>query len=278
MSDINSASAIELYHEIYGQGDPLLCIHGFGASLYSWRNFVEPLSQDYRLILIDLKGSGKSPKPEDSHYSPLDHGELLYQFIMKEDLRNLTLIGHSYGGALSLLLAIMLTERGEAFRLKSMILIDAGAYKEYIPLFVRLLSVPVINRLLIYLTPAKFKAKLVLKMSYYDPKKITKDQIDNYAAPLAAPGAKHALLETGKQIVPPNFDELVVKYKDIKVPTLIIWGKQDGLLPLKVGELLDEDIPNSTLKIIDQCGHVPQEEQRDVTVPLVLDFLKQIYP
>jgi pimeloyl-ACP methyl ester carboxylesterase len=277
MSNSNPTSPKDLYCEFHGTGDPLLCLHGFGASLYSWRNFVGPLSRQYQLILLDLKGCGKSPKPNDSDYSTHDHAGLIYGFIQEHNLQNLTLIGNSFGGALSLLVAIMLTEKDPG-RLRSLILIDAGAYKEYIPGYLKILSVPVINALAIYLTPARYAAKNVLRSSYYDPNKITEEQISSYAAPIAAPGGKHALLETGKQIIPPNFDELVAKYKNITVPTLIIWGKQDKIISPKVGELLDQAIPNSTLKWIDQCGHVPQEEKPEATVPLVLDFLASHSP
>ena len=69
-------------------------------------------------------------------------------------------------------------------------------------------------------------------------------------------------------------NELVAKYKDINVPTLIIWGRQDKIISPEAGTLLDQDIPNSILKWIDQCGHVPQEEKPEGTVPLVLDFLR----
>lgn len=275
MSDPMPPAPIELNHEIYGTGNPVLCIHGFGASLFSWRNFVEPLSQNYQLILIDLKGCGNSPKPPDSNYSTRDHADLIYKFILDHDLRNLTLIGNSFGGALSLLLSLMLLEN-EPGRLRSLVLIDAGAYKKYIPGYLKLIGVPIIGAAAIYLTPARCMAKMVLKLAYYDPKKITAAQISGYAAPLAAPGGKHALLETGKQIIPPNIDELVAKYKDISVPTLIIWGKQDKIINPIVGDLLDQAIPDSTLKSIDQCGHVPQEEQPEATVPLVLDFLASL--
>jgi len=264
---------IELYHETYGEGRPLLCIHGIGASLYSWRNFIGPLGKDNQLILIDLKGCGKSPKPNDTKYSTLDHAELIHQFILEHDLKNLTLVGNSLGGALSLLVTIILMETGELARLRSIILIDAGAYKEYIPFYLRLLSVPILN-LPAYLLPSRFLAKKVLRVAYYDPNKITEEQIAAYAAPLSEPGARHAFLETAQQLVPPNFDELVAKYKDIKVPTLIIWGRQDKIIPLKVGELLDRDIPNSTLKVIDECGHAPQEEKPDETIAVLLSFLK----
>jgi pimeloyl-ACP methyl ester carboxylesterase len=273
MTGTNSASAIKLYHEIYGQGDPLLCIHGFGASLYSWRQFIEPLAKDYQIILIDLKGFGKSPKPLDTKYSTQDHADLLYQFILEHDLHNLTLIGNSFGGALSLLLSLMLADAGESARLKSLVLIDAGAYREYVPAYLKLLSVPLIN-LGVYLVPSRLAVRAILRKAYYDPSKITEEQIAAYTAPIAAPGGKHALRETGKQLVPANFDELRKRYKDIKVPTLIIWGRQDRIIPLEVGELLARDIANSTLKIIEECGHAPQEEKPEETVPLVLEFLQ----
>jgi pimeloyl-ACP methyl ester carboxylesterase len=275
MSNPIPAAPIELHHKIYGAGDPVLCIHGFGASLFSWRNFVDPLSQNYRLILIDLKGCGDSPKPPDSHYSTRDHADLLYQFILDQNLKDLTLVGNSFGGALALWLSIMLLEK-EPGRLRSLVLIDAGAHKQYTPGYVKLLGVPIIAPLVVYLTPARLMAKSILKMAYYDPHKITRDQIAAYAGPIGSPGGKHALLETGKQIIPPNIDELVARYKDINVPTLIIWGKQDKIINPVVGDLLDQAIPNSTLKWIDKCGHVPQEEMPEATVPLVLDFLQSL--
>jgi pimeloyl-ACP methyl ester carboxylesterase len=200
---------------------------------------------------------------------------LLYQFILEHDLRKLTLIGNSLGGALTLLLSIMLKEAGESARLKSLVLIDAGAYKEYVPHYLKLLKVPLLN-LGVYLIPSRVFVRAILRKAYYDPDKITEEQINAYTAPIAAPGAKHALIETGKQLVPANFDELIKKYKDIRVPTLIIWGRQDRLIPVKVGELLQRDIANSTLKIIEECGHAPQEEKPEETVPLVRDFLKSL--
>jgi len=273
MSNPTPTASVDLHYKTYGAGDPVLCLHGFGASLFSWRNFVTPLSQNYQLILIDLKGSGNSPKPPDSKYSTQDHADLIYRFILDHDLKNLTLVGNSFGGALSLLLAIMLLEK-EPGRLRALVLIDPGAYKQYIPLYLKLIGFPIIGAAAIYLTPARCMAKSVLKLAYSDPKKITADQIAAYAAPIAAPGGKHALLETGKQIIPPNIDELVARYKEINVPTLIIWGRQDKIISPEAGTLLDQDMQNSTLKWIDQCGHVPQEERPEATVPLVLDFLQ----
>src|SRR5258708_37065770 len=275
MSDPNPSNPIELHHKIYGAGNPVLCIHGFGASLFSWRNFVGPLSGNYQLILIDLKGCGDSPKPPGSRYSPQDHADLIYKFILEHDLKNLNLVGNSFVGSLSLLLSIRLIEN-EPGRLRALVLIDPGAYKQYIPGYLKLIGFPLIGALAVYLTPAKCMAKSVLKLAYSDPKKITAEQIAAYAAPLATPGGKHALLETGKRIIPPNIDQLVARYKDINVPTLIIWGKQDKIISPDAGKPLVQAIPNSLLEWIDQCGHVPQEERPETTIPLVLNFLERL--
>jgi pimeloyl-ACP methyl ester carboxylesterase len=128
----------------------------------------------------------------------------------------------------------------------------------------------------VYLVPSRLAVRAVLRKAYYDPSKITEEQIAAYTASIAAPGGKHALRETGSQLVPANFDELIKRYKDITVPTLIIWGRQDQIIPLKVGDLLNRDIASSTLKIIEECGHAPQEEKPEETVPLVLEFLKTL--
>src|SRR5258708_14566271 len=274
MSSAHPTTPSELHHKIYGTGNPVLCIHGFGASLFSWRNFVDPVSQNYQLILIDLKGSGDSPKPPGSGYSIQDHADLIYKFILDQDLKNLTLVGNSFGGALALLLSIMLIEN-EPGRLRALVLIDPAAYPQYIPFYLNLIAFPVIGALAVYLTPARCMAKIVLKLAYFDPKKITAEQIAAYAAPLATPGGKHALLETGKRIIPPNIDQLVARYKDINVPTLIIWGRQDKIISHEAGTLLAQALPDSSLHWIDQCGHVPQEERPETTIPLVLDFLEE---
>lgn len=276
-----SNGPIKMYFEVHGQenGHPLLCIHGFGASLYSWREFVKagsPLTDTYKVITIDLKGCGKSPKPGGNDYSIQDHADLIYEFIQEHDLRNLTLIGNSFGGALALLVTLMLTDR-DATRLKAIVLIDAGSYADLLPLYLKVLSWPVIGFVAAHTVPSKLAARGVLRKAYYDKKKITKDQVANYAAPLSLPGARHALWQTGAQIIPPNFPELAARYKDIKVPTLIIWGEHDKIISPEAARRLKRDIPHSELVWIPECGHVPQEERPEITIPPVMTFLQNVY-
>lgn len=259
---------------MYGAGDPVLCLHGLGASTYSWRELIGPLSKQYKLILVDFRGFGASPKPNDKHYSIQEHADSIYQFILEHDLKNLTLVGNSFGGAVSLLVAIRLCEE-ERGRFSKLILIDSGGYNLHLPFHLKLLRTPVLGWLAIHVLPPSISALTVLKDSYYDWQKITCNQIRAYARPIAAPGERHAMLETAKQIIPGNIDEIIAKYKTICVPTLIVWGRQDRVIPIVIGQMLDEAIPDSRLVPIDHAGHIPQEEVPEAVVPLILEFLRR---
>jgi pimeloyl-ACP methyl ester carboxylesterase len=132
MEDLHPLDQASLYYETHGTGDPILFLHGFGANIYAWRHIVAPLSKHYQLILVDLKGFDASPKPDDKKYSISDQADLISQFIVKHNLKNLTIVGHSFGGGVALLTAIQLSENGSN-RLSALILIDSIAYKHPSP-------------------------------------------------------------------------------------------------------------------------------------------------
>src|SRR5258705_6993595 len=103
MTNLRPSASVSLYKEVYGAGDPILCLHGLGANIYSWRHFITPFSQHNKLILVDFKGCGKSPKPLDTHYSIQHKADDIYNLILADDLTNLTLVGNSLGGGIALL-------------------------------------------------------------------------------------------------------------------------------------------------------------------------------
>lgn len=266
------SSTTGLHCEIYGSGDPVLALHGLGASVYSWRKLKGRLPE-HTLILVDLKGHGESPKPPDKHYSIQEQAELVRQFILEHDLKNLTLMGNSYGGAVSLLVAIRLCKE-EPGRLSNLILIDSGGYNQDLPWHLKLLRTPGLGWLALHLGPPKLNALTVLLYAYSKKRLITWEQTKAYAKPIASPGGRHALLQTAKQALPDNIDEITSKYPTINIPTLILWGRDDKVIPLAIGEMLDQAIPDSRLVLIEQAGHVPQEEKPEETIPPILKFLK----
>ncbi|HEV7462461.1 MAG TPA: alpha/beta hydrolase [Methyloceanibacter sp.] len=263
---------VRLYVEERGKGSPVLLIHGFGASTYTWRYVAPELAKTHRVIAVDLKGFGQSDKPFDSRYSVFDQAELLAQLIEDKDLRNLTLVGHSFGGGIALLLALEANERLEG-RITKLVLLDSIAYPQNIPVFFRLLDVPLVSHLGVRMVPPSVQTRVALKIAYFDDSKIDEDEVDAYAAPLKTAAGKHAIIYSARQIVPDGLAEISERYKTIELPTLILWCDHDRIVPLEVGLKLRRTLPNSTLRLVEDCGHMPQEEQPASTLKLLQGFL-----
>ena len=265
------STSVGLYKEVYGAGDPILCLHGLGANIYSWRHFIAPFSQHNKLILVDSKGCGRSPKPLDRRYSTEEKVEDIYRLILEENMTNLTLVGNSLGGAIAMLVAMRLRKE-QSDRVSKLVLIDSAGDRGNVPPHFKLLGSS-LGRAIIYLAPSKLAALMTLRMCYYDRKRITKEQVNAYALPLANRGGRHALLHTVRQCIPENADELFAQLSTLDIPTFILWGREDRVIPLRVGQLLHQLIPNSTLEVIERCGHVPQEEKPDETISRISRFL-----
>ncbi len=266
---------VKIKYDEIGSGEPIILLHGFGVSSYSWHLISKPLSQKNKLFLIDLKGFGSSDKPLDDKYSISDQAEIILSFIQKNNLQNLILIGHSMGGVVALQTVLQCIKTGNNF-LKGLILIDSPAYKQRLPLFIQILRIPVLNKLIFSFLPVKLCTKLLLRKTFFNDNKITDEMVKNYSRSLDMTGSSHALIATANKIVPENTDEITSKYKEIKIPTLIIWGEDDKIIPLPTGQHLEQTIPNSKLVIILDCGHMPQEEKPEETTEIISEFLESI--
>ena len=260
------------YYEA-GQGPPIILLHGFGGCAYSWRFLAPALAADHRVYTIDLKGFGLSDKPEDGNYSVRDQADMVTAFIRSQDLHDLVMIGHSMGGAVTLMTYLQVRQ-DQPERIKRLVLIDSAGYPQKLPWFVWLAQAPGLAAVGGKLVPARLAADLVLKKCYYDDDKITEEQIDTYAYYGSLPGAREAVVQTAKQIMPADVDALIAQYKTISVPVLIIWGEEDEVVPLAVGKKFKRDIPDSQLVILPKCGHMPPEEEPGETTRLVQEFLK----
>jgi len=259
-----------LHCESIGSGDPIIALHGLGGTLYSWRE-LRNCFPNHQLILLDLKGAGNSPKPHDKHYAIRDQADLILKFIRDSNLNNLTLMGNSYGGAVALFLAIKLSEDHPG-RLSSLILIDSGGYNQDLPSHLKILRTPLVGWSAVHLLSPRALVRKVLRDSYYDHRKITDPQVDVYARALASPGGRYGLLQKARQAIPKDIDCITAKYPTITVPTLILWGDSDRIIPRTIGERLRRDIPHSTLEIVPKSGHVPQEEQPEETMRYITEF------
>jgi len=269
---VSNQEDVELHYEEHGDGEPLLLIHGFGASTYTWRHLVPALAVRHRVVLVDLKGFGRSPKPADDAYSIHDQVRLVARFIRGRDLVRPIIGGHSFGGGVALLLALELQD-DPRYAPRRLILIDNVAYRQRLPAFIRALRAPLIGALGALL-PAKVQVGWVLRVAYFDDDAIPPESIEAYARPLGLPGGRRALRRTAQQLIPPDIDALAARYPGIRIPTLILWGREDEIVPVEVGARLHRAIPGSRLRLLERCGHIPHEECPGTAKAAILEFLE----
>jgi pimeloyl-ACP methyl ester carboxylesterase len=270
--DVGSRQApLRLWVEEQGQGEPMLMLHGLGASTYTWRYLMPDLARSRRIIAVDLKGAGKSDKPLDEEYGILDQAALLKTLVERKGLSNLTVVGHSLGGGVALALALDLN-RTNPDTLKRLVLIASVAYRQRLRI-VDLLKTPSIGKPAQFAYAPEILVFGALYASYHDPSKISLDAIRTYALPLHEPAGQYALIKMAEHIVPPNLQALTSSYRTIQQPTLMIWCVEDQVVPLAIGRKLAHELPRGHLEVLKGCGHAPQEEVPQETLALMHPFL-----
>ena len=265
-------------YTVIGSGDTtLVMLHGFGASLQNWRDISSSLIKEgIKLLMVDLKGSGFSSKPNESNYSMVEHARIVQSLIEELALKKYFILGHSFGGGVALLSTIQSLKSENSSVPKGIILLDAAVYKTELPFFVNYVRIPIIGNLILNLLSADYQAKYTLNKIFFDKQKVTPELINRYSFFIQMDGYSDALIQTADQIIPNNFNEYTDFYKNINLKTLIIWGKQDPALPPSSGEKLSKEIKNSKFIIIDKCGHNPQEEQPIIVADYIIKFIKEI--
>jgi len=266
---------VNLAYDEYGKenNQTLLFLHGFGESRYTWRFITKPLSKKYHLVTVDLKGFGESPKTEDEDYSVYDQAKLIENFIEKRGLKNLTIVGRSFGGGVALVLALMQEKKMFKHNINRLILINTMSYKQHLPSMMWLLQKPIIGYLGIHLLSADTIALEAYNFAFSNDKLIPKDSVTQSAKMIDLPNAKYAYKQTVDYIIPDDIAKVEKEYKDIKLPTLIIWGKDDVSIPYRFGKRLHKDISNSQLVILKGVGHMPQEESPKRVIDIIERFM-----
>jgi pimeloyl-ACP methyl ester carboxylesterase len=252
--------------------DVFVLIHGYGASAFTWRHWAPRLAERGHVVLIDLKGFGAAPKPDDGRYAPSDQAELVHRLMEALDLERVTLVGHSLGGGVALLTALRLLDAGST-RLRRLVIVSGAAYEQELPPFIALADRPRVSALLFRVVGARLIVRTVLRTIVHDPSSLSEEQIRGYAEPLLSRDAVRVLIDVARQIVPADLSEITRRYEEIRTPTLLLWGLGDRVVPLEVGRRLEEALPNARLHVLDACGHLPAEEWPDESFAVLASFL-----
>jgi pimeloyl-ACP methyl ester carboxylesterase len=258
---------VRVHYQEKGTGTPLVLIHGFTSSTYSWKDVFEPLSKNFRVIALDLKGFGFSGKP-DGDYSRRAQAALVAHLLDYLKIEKAWLCGNSMGGEIALDFALQNPQR-----VAGLILVDSAGVN--VPgsgsLAPSYLLIPVVGRVLMAL--ALRSDKLVregLEKSFYDHTKVTNERVANYYRPLKTRGGQLAALRARTQA---DLFPIEQDLGRVNAPAMIIWGAQDALIPLEAGIKMSKLIKDSKLVIFESCGHLPQEEMPGRVVDYVTQFI-----
>lgn len=263
---------IKIKYSDTGSGKPIVFIHGFGANSFTWRYLLKYFSLEYRVISIDLMGFGDSEKPINSGYLVSDQATIVSDFIKDKNLNDVTLVGNSLGGTISLFTYFKTKDK-----VTNLILLNPAVYTtKKIPAYISLLQIPLLNRLALKIGPKNFLANFALKTIFYDDSLITRQMINNYGHNMESKGTQNALIKSVKEDAFTEVDNMVKNYGDVDIPVLIIWGEEDHIINVKDGIKLQKNIPKSKLVILEDCGHLPQEELPNQTISVIDDFFDEI--
>jgi pimeloyl-ACP methyl ester carboxylesterase len=268
-------NGIMVHYKMMGQGEPyILLLHGFGASVFSWHAVMGPLSQLGTVIAYDRPAFGLTERPMTwsglNPYSPEGNEALLTVLMDHFGIRKAILIGNSAGGTLSMQFALSHPERVQA-----LILVDPAVYESGGPEWVSILGkTPEMQHLgPLFVRSIETSGLDLIKTAWHDPTKITQETWDGYTKPLRADNWDRALWDF---TIASHDTGLTRHLSDLSMPILVITGDDDRIVPTANSVKLAGMVPNSKLEIIPNAGHVPHEEQPDLFMQAVDEFIKNL--
>jgi pimeloyl-ACP methyl ester carboxylesterase len=246
---------------------PIVLMHGTGSSLHAWNGWADALKDKRRVIRFDLPGYGLTGPSPDSIYGLDRDVAVVIALLDKLGIEHCVLGGNSLGGAVTWRTAL-----AHPTRVEKMILVDAGGYPFHstsIPIGFRLARLPGVGWLMQNTLPRSL-VEQGWRNVVGDPKSVTPQMIERSIELTQREGNRRALIDRFKQRPTVLLSHRI---KELKQPTLVMWGGRDRLIPPDDAERFHRDIEGSTLVIFDDLGHAPEEEDPARSVAAVKKFL-----
>ena len=252
-----------------GEGTPVIFIHGLGASLYAWRENLDPVATaGFRVVAYDNRGFGSSDKPAHG-YTNAEYARLLIALMDSLRITDAVLVGHSMGGAIAAETAIRYPER-----VRGLALIGSAGLGIREPTLFRIARWPVVGPVLLWFRGRGLVERL-LKSTYADPSKVTDSDVDQYYAPVADPAYGRALRGVLREF---RLDGLTGRLDRIEAPALVLWGEADRWVPIALGRALAAQLVRSAFLFVPRAGHAVQEEAPAEVNRWLIKFLKEGLP
>ncbi|HEX8105842.1 MAG TPA: alpha/beta fold hydrolase [Solirubrobacteraceae bacterium] len=266
--------------ELEGHGPPLLLLHGYGDSADTWRPVLAELGmRDRRAVAVDLPGYGKASKLGPGAVLPqLDaFAAELVERIAAEAGEPVVVVGNSLGGAL----ALRLGERADLPIAGIVPIAPAGLEMprwfdliEHDPVLRRVLALPlpIPNQVLKTTVSAVYK-----RLVFHHPDRIEAGVVNTFCSHHHGRAGVAALLAAGRRLLP-ELGPGAFDLERVAVPMLLVWGARDRMIPPSGARVILGALPDTTVELIDDCGHCPQLEAAERTVELLLGFARTRAP
>lgn len=271
-------NGINVHYKQTGTGEPtLILLHGFLASLFSWREVLTPLGDLGTLIAYDRPAFGLTSRPmreawgDQNPYTAEANVELLVSMMDTLGVERAILVGNSAGGTLAVYTALRHPERVQA-----LILVDAAIYTSGgTPTWVRpILTTPQMRRMgPLLLRNIRSWGEGFGRMAWHDPSRLTADVWEGYLKPQQAENWDRALWEFFLASRPLDLED---QLSQIEVPVLVITGDDDRIVPTEESVRLSRTLPDARLVVIPECGHIPQEECPEPFLEAVRGFVGEL--
>jgi len=253
----------------------LVLLAGIGCSVLEWRCNMAALAAQHRVLAFDMLGHGLTDKPDKDCYRIADLARFTLGFLSAQGVDSAHLVGNSLGGRIALECA-----RLAPARVKSLVLAAPAGVGRETALGMRLATVPLLGELIT--RPSRMTTRALWRPAFHDPSFPTREFIEARYALAAAPGAQQALLRTLRGFVSlagfrrGQAAALQAALPAMKQPSLIIWGRNDRLVPADHARILEKGLPCAQVVVFDDCGHFPQVEQAQRFNEVVVGFLESI--
>jgi len=254
------------------QGSAVILIHGLGHFLEAWLPTFDVLAANYRVYALDLLGHGRTDKPLNVSYNIAGLAQFVKNFMEALDIEHAHIVGHSLGGAIGTRLTLMQPEVVD-----KLVLVNSGGLGKEVTTLFRIVSIPILGEMLS--RPTRSGAANLAKMSVYDPTVVTEEIIEQGYQMALPPETQQSFLRVlraninlsgqNKSIYSAN----VLELPSITKPVLVVWGRQDQIVPVTHVEVATKSLPNVRVRIFDNCGHLPMLEHTQPFNELLLEFL-----
>jgi 4,5:9,10-diseco-3-hydroxy-5,9,17-trioxoandrosta-1(10),2-diene-4-oate hydrolase len=251
-----------------GTGPPLILVHGLGSASVNWYKNIDGLSKSNSVYAVDLPGHGKTYKSISKN--PLDQAvTFMIEFMDVMNINKASMVGNSMGGLLALALTLKHPDR-----VSKLVLEGSAGLRKDIAWFLRFMTLPGIGEIIT--TPTRKTTKSLLKQILYDTSLIKPNLIEMIYQFRKEPGNRAAMLaiiRTGVSLKGLDTELIFIdRLAEIKVPILLLWGRNDKIVPVHHAEYAANYAANIQLHIFERCGHWPHMEFHEEFNDLVVDF------